>query len=196
LFFETKYGLRLQVSDDTSIRIESIRYCGKRLHEEFARDYEKLPTSNVVKPRRGPRSNLTQLSYRLFPDWHTSYLWYEDWTFDTIHVDEDVIEDRYPRLAKFYFEWRDIYEASFERQECDLGSHADAFPHVEELVAWATEGFLMACWLALQDNVKEVKYDPGTGPTKYYLLKGQLEDELMRFLTDMEALLSEKSPKD
>ena len=83
-----------------------------------------------------------------------------------------------------------------ERQECDLGIQADAFPHVEELVAWAAEGFLMACWLALQDNVKEVKYDPGTGPTKYYLLKGQLEDELMRFLTDMEALLSEKSPKD
>ena len=46
LFFETKYGLRLQVSDDTPIRIESIRYRGKRLHEEFARDYEKLPTSN------------------------------------------------------------------------------------------------------------------------------------------------------
>jgi hypothetical protein len=105
-----------------------------------------------------------------------------------------VIEDRYPRLAKFYFEWRDIYETSFERQECDLGSGADAFPHVEELVTWATEGFLMACWLALQDNVKEVKYDPDT--TKYYLLKGQLEEELVRFLTDMEALLSAKSPKD
>ena len=51
----------------------------------------------------------------------------------------------------------------------------------------------MACWLALQDNVKEVKYDP---ETEYYILKGQLEDELLRFLMDMEALLSPKSPKD
>jgi hypothetical protein len=67
---------------------------------------------------------------------------------------------------------------------------------VEELVAWATEGFLMACWLVLQDNVAEVKYDPLIGPTGYHLLKGQLEEELVRFLTDMEALLPEKSPKD
>jgi hypothetical protein len=127
---------------------------------------------------------------------HTSYLWYKDWTFDTIHVDRDVIEDRYPRLAKLYFEWRDmlLYEISFERRECYLGNGGDAFPHVEELVTWATEGFLMACWLALQDNVEEVKYGPET--TEYYLRKGQLEEELVRFLTDMEALLSAKSPND
>jgi hypothetical protein len=31
---------------------------------------------------------------------------------------------------------------------------------VDELVTWATEGFLLACWLALQDNVKEVEYSP------------------------------------
>jgi hypothetical protein len=107
-----------------------------------------------------------------------------------------VIKDRYPCLAKFYFEWHDIYETLFDRyQECHLGTDADLFPHVEEEVAWATGGFLMASWLALQDNVMEVKYDPLTGP-KYYLLKGRLEEELVRFLTDMEALLSAKSPKD
>jgi hypothetical protein len=106
-----------------------------------------------------------------------------------------VIEGRYPNLATFYFEWRDIYETSFERQECHLGVNAPTFPQVEELVSWATEGFLMACWLALQDNVTEVEYGPRD--TKYYCLdKGRLEQELLRFLTDMEALLSAGSPTD
>jgi len=63
-----------------------------------------------------------------------------------------VIENRHPHLAIFYFEWRDIYETSFERQECHYGVPAPLSPQVEELVAWATEGFLMACWLALRDN--------------------------------------------
>jgi hypothetical protein len=59
-----------------------------------------------------------------------------------LDVDEDVIESRYPHLAKFYFEWRDIYETSFERQESHRGVPAPSFPQVEELVAWATEGML------------------------------------------------------
>jgi hypothetical protein len=63
-----------------------------------------------------------------------------------LDVEEDVIENRHPHLV---FEWRDIYETSFERQECHYGVPAPLFPQVEELVAWATEGFLMACWLAL-----------------------------------------------
>jgi hypothetical protein len=67
---------------------------------------------------------------------------------------------------------------------------------VEELVSWATEGVLMACWLALQDNVTKVEYEPGNGYPKYYLEKGRLEQELLRFLTDMEALLSAGSPTD
>jgi hypothetical protein len=100
LFLKTKYGLRLQVSDDTT-RIESIRHHGKRLYEEFAGDDDKPPTLNAVTPRHDPRSIFTPLSYRLFPDWHTSYLWYKDWTFDNIHVDEDVIKDRLPGQILF-----------------------------------------------------------------------------------------------
>ena len=37
-------------------------------------------------------------------------------------VSHAVIVSRYPRLAKFFFEWAGIYDASFERQECHLGS--------------------------------------------------------------------------
>jgi hypothetical protein len=70
LFLETnKYGLRLKVSDNTPIRIESIR---KRLYEAFAGDDDEPPK---VTPRRGTGPIFTQFSYRLFPEWRTSYLW-------------------------------------------------------------------------------------------------------------------------
>jgi hypothetical protein len=176
--------------DNTPIRI---RPCKKRLYEEFAGDDDEPPK---VTSRHNTGPVFTQFSYRIFPDRHNSYLWYKDWTFDsTLDVEDNVIKDRYPRLAKFYFEWCGIYETAFGRPEYRLGINADVFPRVEELVAWATEGFLIACWLSLQDNVVEVKYDPLIDPTGYRLVKGKLEEELVRFLTDMEALLLEKSSK-
>jgi len=213
---ETKYGLRLQVSDK-AIRIENIRVFEEYSHDDdkplkqsyknqgVSRGDDKKQLNEGVsrddksrKPVTRPGSIFTQLSYRLFPDWCTTYLWYKDWTFDTIDVETDVIESRYPQLAKFYWEWRDIYETSFERQECHCGAKAPTFPQVEELVSWATEGFLIACWLALQDNVTEVQCWPGDDHTtnRYHLVKGRLDEELLRFLTDMEALLSAESPTD
>ncbi|KAN0082159.1 hypothetical protein V8E54_003457 [Elaphomyces granulatus] len=155
-------------SDNTPIRIESIR---KRLYEEFAGDDDEPPK---VTPRRGTGPIFTQFSYRLFPEWRTSYLWYKDWTFNMLEVEEDVIKDRYPHLAKFYFEWCGNMKPRLNVQNI-----------TSELMQ-----------MLLQDNVAEVKYDPLIGPTGYHLLKGQLEEELVRFLTDMEALLPEKSPKD
>ena len=113
---------------------------------------------NRVSPLHVPAQSSP--SFLIGFSWYTTHLWYKDWTFDTLDVDRDVIESRYPHLATFYFEWRDIYETSFERQECHCGVRAPPFPQVEELVSWATEGFLMACWLALQDNVTEVEYEP------------------------------------
>ena len=106
-----------------------------------------------------------------------------------------MIMSCYPRLAKFFFEWMDIYDASFERQECHLASRLPAFPRVDKLVAWATEGFLMACWLSLQDHVDKVKYRPYHSD-EYHLRKGQLEEQLEQFLIDMEALLQTGFPPD
>jgi hypothetical protein len=47
-------------------------------------------------------------------------------------------------------------------------------------VAWLTEGILLICWLALQDDVREVDY--GT----LQFRKGRLEEELATFLLKME----------
>ncbi|KAN0078897.1 hypothetical protein V8E54_005410 [Elaphomyces granulatus] len=112
-------------------------------------------------------------------------------------MDEEMVNgsnSKPPRIdVGFFFEWADIYDDSFERQECHYGSRLPTFPCVDELVAWATEGVLMACWLSLQDHVYEVKYMPH-GSFEYYLRKGQLEEELERFLVDMEALLQAEFP--
>jgi hypothetical protein len=34
------------------------------------------------------------------------------------------------------------------------------FPEVHQRVAWETEGLLISCWLALQDDVEDVEYKP------------------------------------
>src|SRR6266536_3099676 len=73
--------------------------------------------TSMVKPR---------YRYRLFPEGQTSYLWYDGHgrlpARGQTHVDTNVIENRYPSLEPFYFEWQETYESAFERQECHLGS--------------------------------------------------------------------------
>ena len=131
------------------------------------------------------------ISYRLFPDvCYASFLFYKH-PLDLLssHVDEDVFEDRYPSLVPFYFKWADTYnDALFYQIENVGGNFENLFPSVDEEVAWETEGFLLACCLALQSDVRKVEYSP-SGKT-YRLRKGQLDKELVRFLMDMEELLS------
>jgi len=85
--------------------------------------------------------------YRIFPDWNTSYIWYDpEWLKDPQDdcvVEDETVESRYPALAPFFFAWREVYDTEFEKQECHLGSHAEVFPDVRDLVAWETEGFFM-----------------------------------------------------
>lgn len=167
LLLVTKYGLRLHVSHDATIHISYIEQ--PRLHDDVDGCNSKLSTSNAVT--HPPDS----ISYWLFPSWRSSFLWNKD----DLEVGEDVIEARYPRLAKFYFEWTGIYDDAFERQECSLGSDSWVFPKVEDYLAWKTEGLLLACWLVLQDHVQEVEFE------SYHLRKGHLEEELQRFLVHM-----------
>lgn len=134
--------------------------------------------------------NLSVLRNTSGPNWQTSYLWYDDHeplpSSGQTHVDMNVIEDRYPSLAPYYFEWQTIYESAFEWQECHPGNGKEVFPEVHKRVTWEIEGLLFACWLALQNNVEEIEYEPSE---IYRLKRGRMEEELRRFLADMEALL-------
>jgi hypothetical protein len=58
------------------------------------------------------------------------------WLFP--HVDEDVLEARYPRLAKTYFEWVDIYYNAFMRLECYLYWSGSVFSIIEGLALQGT----------------------------------------------------------
>ena len=51
---------------------------------------------------------------------------------DSTEVVEDVLEARYPRLAKTYFEWVHIYYAAFMSPECYFGIEAEVFPEADE----------------------------------------------------------------
>lgn len=106
---------------------------------------------------------------------------------DEFHVDEDVIESRYPTIGDFYFSWRGAYETAFEEQECHLGSTAEVFPDPRVRVAWEVEGLLLACWLAFQDDVEGVEYMPGK--TAYQVEKGETVAVLCQFLRETGTLL-------
>ena len=199
LLLETKYGLRLDVLNGTSFKISTSlphQELGQHSTKSFRDDADgrnsEPSTSNAVITALQDPIPSALFSYQLFPEWQTSYLWCNENSsqedpLGCAHVDTDEIKNRYPLLTPSYIEWHDRYEAAFEQQECDLGSGAEVFQQVDDQVAWETEGFFIACWFALQDDVLEVEYQP----TKtYHLKKGRLEEEFIRFLNDMEGLLS------
>jgi hypothetical protein len=104
-----------------------------------------------------------------------------------------VIAARYPTLEPYFSAWRDAYESAFEQQEYHLGSKTKIFPDVHVRVAWKVERFLLACWLALQADVKGVTFEPEG--VVYPVENGKQADEgisdaLRKFLGDMEAVLS------
>lgn len=131
--------------------------------------------------------------YRIFPDWGTSFFWknpkFPVGRPGSSAIDDEDIETRYPLLAPLFFAWRGRYEDAFYEQEIHLGSKAEVFSDVEVRVAWFVEGFLMACWLTLQREVASVEFLPGH--TTYTVDKATVNEELKRFLEDMDALLGE-----
>lgn len=102
-------------------------------------------------------------------------------------MEEEDISSRYPILASYYFDWQELYESAFEDQGCHLDQSAEVFPDAHERAAWKMEGFLIACWLALREDVDTVEYKP-EGKGKAYLLEGNVgKGEILReFLRDVD----------
>lgn len=142
----------------------------------------------------GPKSDDSHqpYHYRLIPDWHTSYLWY-DTTAENYHGDP-VVEDytldaRYPGLAPLYWIWQGMYEEAFEKQGLHLGYRVDVFPHVNDQVAWEVAGFFIAIWLILQDNVESIHYAPSRR-SRYHIRGDNVGEVVRQFLNDENALLN------
>ncbi|KAN0069372.1 hypothetical protein V8E54_012387 [Elaphomyces granulatus] len=178
----TKYGLRLHVSHDATIEI-SIQHpppLEKSVYDDVDRCNLNLPTLNAIAPLPDPPIPSTPVSYRLLASWYTTCLWSRT---DGMEVLEEELKVRHPRLVNFYFDWVKFYNDSFESQECHFGSLLPVFPKVEDHLAWDIEGLLLACWLALQDDVQEVEYSSFLLQNSSFLLrKGHLEEEILRFL--------------
>jgi hypothetical protein len=180
LLIVTKYGLRLHIHDG-AINISYFQP-------------PQPPTSNTSNAVFTPFSY-----YRVFPNPFTTFKVRDDEYLNDSHLP-------YTAWVKSFSEWDDIHNDSFWCQ-WESGKGDSAFAELDEFVAWLTEGFLLSCWLALQDDVREVDYAPAYYPSYYdgtllrdttgrpyekvyNLRKGQLEKELMQFLMHTEELVS------
>lgn len=174
----TKYGLQINVnkSDENSpIGVITFQAVIKEpLDEGENSDYYREP-----------------YHYQLFPDWKSSYLWYNP-DADNYHgdpiVDGYTLDARYP--APFYWAWRGIYEEAFEMQGLHLGYEGDVFPDPDAQVSWEVAGILIASWLVLQDNVESVEYYPSEG----YIIRKETLEVRRQFLEDEYASLNANVP--
>lgn len=215
-FLETKFGLRLTFSRQGSDGEPKYRVSLIQLDsdKDFTRPKTLDSDHDISKDDQPPRgkdvptaiSNLYPRRvrpYRLSPDWGTSFLWRDEYDWhdpeedDDYHVDDDVIEDRYATFYPSFESWREVYETSFEAQECHLSSGPPVFADDRVRIGWILEGLLLGCWLALQEDVKSVSYKPES--KEYLLLKDPESDQgllgfdtlIRRLLGDMQDILDE-----
>lgn len=188
---DTKYGLRISFENGQMKAVRIVHTPSQPdIGSPITNTHTTIVDNNVPLPPQTPKA---RYSYRLFPDWQTSYLWYKTSQHALadghVHVDENDISSRYPELHDYYFAWQDVYESAFEKQGCHLGAQAEVFPDAHERAAWEVEGCLIACWLALREDVEGVEYRPGE---KAYLVKADgVVDVLEEFLKDVDLELGE-----
>jgi hypothetical protein len=179
--FQTDFGLQLRILDGIDGRSEiTIRDSRTPSPQEN----ESLEDAKEFGPYH----------YRIIPDGTgSSFLWYDPvWLPDPpdeFEVFEETIRKRYPTLAPFYFSWVRVFEESFEARECALGGDHGVFPDDVTTVAWEVAGFLIACWLVLQNDVECLEYIGVSFQNRYKIDKRNIEEKLREFLGDMNNLL-------
>lgn len=211
---QTDYGLIASVSQDGSVEAE-LADAPPPAHEGTPKTATLTSeNANLVRPDDSKASSLevtapqdpkiAQLpsatdpsqestgkpgyEYYIWPDYCTSFVWYEpEWPGNPEgddNVEESELEERYSASwCRALEAWVEKYSAAFKAQECDLGSKKPPLPDLEERKAWVLEGMLLACWLALQPDVDGVEYQTEFGN---YVLEGGKADALGRLLKDME----------
>lgn len=81
------------------------------------------------------------------------------------------------------------YEEAFTQQEIHFGAHAHVFPDLEGRIAWEVAGYLIACWLALQDDVECVEYHYAENSRAQKITKGDMDMSAARFLEHQMGIL-------
>jgi len=114
-------------------------------------------------------------------------MWYdvtwEDNPQDSPVVDFGDIEERYPELYPSYKEWQEFQEKIFARQFSADSENEDGALSRAQFIAWEVDGFLISCWLALQDDVSAIEYKPADVP--YHIDRSNLEAQFRGFMEDI-----------
>lgn len=198
LFVKTKFGVLIEFDHHLSalsITLTDVPTLSKPVSSAPPPSSGSLPrsrsNSSSASAPRTPTSTPPTPKYRyiIIPDWNTSCFWYDtDWPQnpdDEYHVDFDEIERRYPALYPHYKAWEELYEKEFEKQGCHLGKSGAVFAEKAVGDAWQVEGFLMACWVALQEDVDQVKFE--RGKVEYVIRRGNVGEVFKAFLEEMPA---------
>ncbi|KAI1088711.1 hypothetical protein F5B19DRAFT_470255 [Rostrohypoxylon terebratum] len=150
ILFDTVYGLRVtKTEQDGGIML----------------NFSLVPSSTSLVPLPpGERRD-----YIIMP--------YSDWDYFYCEQNEDDNINRFPTIAMYFEKWQDRAEKDVallvkKRQITDphLRDQAE-LPYFDCpfcLMEWKIEGFLMACWIALQHDVGNVTYY--TNPMTFYRL--------------------------
>ncbi|KAH0430101.1 hypothetical protein CcaCcLH18_08047 [Colletotrichum camelliae] len=218
---ETSYGLVLEYQSGKQLCLrlkDSITAANTQLPTKSHSEALEYEASSVSKPpvvpdsrpdglsraqldSLGPSQHPPQSGYRYLidPDYGTSALWYRpNWPGNPegeFHIDLPVLKDRYSSSWLEAFEkWERRWTEAFKARECHLGSYDEPFPDLEERKTWFVEGALLAAWLALQDDVDQVAYDPDDGV--FELRRDGLEETLAGILYDLTDGLKVKEESD
>ncbi|KAF5520711.1 hypothetical protein CGCA056_v008219 [Colletotrichum aenigma] len=185
-FLETSYGLVLEYQSGKQLCL--------RLKDSTTASNTQLPTQSRSE---GLEYEASSGSKPL--DYGTSALWYRPkWPGNPeseFHIDLRSLKYRYsPAWIEAFEKWERRWTEAFKAQECHLGSYKEPFPDLEERKTWFVEGALLAAWLALQDDVDQVAYDPDDGI--FELRHDGLEENLAGMLYDLTAGLKIKEDSD
>ncbi|KAH8705685.1 hypothetical protein BGW36DRAFT_403213 [Talaromyces proteolyticus] len=186
VLLETKYGLRLTLNDGCIFEFTNTSHPHMGLNGRCAASVDE---PLLLRPTVVVGNLPATYHYQLSPYWQSSILVQNNSGKHTLATEEgfgaSVIEQRYPILAPLYHAWVDNYNFAVKQRGEHLFKGVDVFSDIYERVAWEIEGFLMACWLGLQDNVEAVEYCPYD---MYRIENGAVE--LYRFLTHMHEFVS------
>ncbi|KAI1857381.1 uncharacterized protein JN550_013261 [Neoarthrinium moseri] len=113
-----------------------------------------IDAQRTQQPQRSNNPNCAAYHYYIWPDYQTSFVWYDAGWSGNPEGEDDVEENKLK--SQYSATWCDArqawvyrYTAAFEAQECDLGSGKEPFTDAGQGRSRLVEGMLLACWLAL-----------------------------------------------
>ncbi|KAH9897131.1 hypothetical protein F4778DRAFT_744479 [Xylariomycetidae sp. FL2044] len=176
---ETSYGLRIQFNQDPPEKdlIISLK------HGSPSNPHPEPTTGNAGAERPGYK-------YRVFPDWGTTFIWYDTSWHGNPEGEYPVLEEetaeRYgPAWDGAFQTWVDRYTEAFSKQECHLSStDQHPFPDMRERKTWVLDGMMLAVWLSLQPDVASVEYSPAV--EKVVFQKEGLEAAVLSFIEGLD----------